>query len=268
MHPRLSLDALTSWNWSFDEDLALWEELGVHHVGLQAAKLEPGRPEKLLRLQASGIRTATVSTSCFLLGDPNSWEGTRAGLAAAVDIAVATGGDSVYTTAGRSDGRPWRELLEAFSSAIAPSVIYASQRGVRLAIEPAPRTDVSFVTTLRDAIDVAERSEVAIVVDFGCCWMERDLGEVLQRAAPHIGLVQICDMFIGPLHERGLRGRVLPGEGELPLRRLMAEILDSGYEGFFDLEVAGPSIEAEGYDSVLRRGVELSSTFLTEMGVG
>jgi sugar phosphate isomerase/epimerase len=57
------------------------------------------------------------------------------------------------------------------------------------------------------------------------------------------------------------------GDGELPLRRLMDEVLDTGYQGLFDLEVLGPSIEAVGYGPALRRGVESASALLTEMGI-
>ena len=33
-HPRLSVDAMSSFGWSFDQDLALWTDLGVRHAGL------------------------------------------------------------------------------------------------------------------------------------------------------------------------------------------------------------------------------------------
>jgi len=90
---------------------------------------------------------------------------------------------------------------------------------------------------------------------------------VLQRARPHICLVQICDVRIGGWGKPSPGGRVHIGEGELPLKRLMREVLDAGYQGLFDLEVLGPSIEVEGYAPALRRGVESASALLTEMGV-
>src|SRR5579864_4235045 len=98
-------------------------------------------------------------------------------------------------------------------------------------------------------------------------WMKRDAREVLKRAAPHLALVQICDVIIGSTGRPPPGGRVHIGEGELPIRRLMQEILDSGYEGVFDLEVLGPLIEKEGYDSAVRRCVANASALLTEMGV-
>ena len=54
MHSRLSINALSSFNWSFDQDLALWKELGVHHAGLLISKMEPDREAKVAQLRAAG----------------------------------------------------------------------------------------------------------------------------------------------------------------------------------------------------------------------
>jgi sugar phosphate isomerase/epimerase len=267
VHPRLSVNALSSFNWSFDQDLALWKELEVRHAGLLISKIEPEREAKVARLRAAGIRPSTLVCSSFTLSAPQTWDRTRTTLNSALDLVAAMGGGSVYCTPGRTTGQPWRYVLDTFAEAIAPCVVHANQCGVRLGVEPTVRTDVSFVNTLRDAIDVADRTGVALVVDFGNCWMERDLREVLARAAPHTCLIQICDLVIGTSANPGPGGRVHLGEGELPLHRLLQDVLDAGYRGLFDLEVLGPAIEAEGYEPALRRGVERASNLLGELGV-
>jgi sugar phosphate isomerase/epimerase len=267
IHPRLSIDALSSFHWSFDQDLALWRELEVPYAGLLISKVADDLPGKMARLREAGIRPSTVVTGSFDLAAPQTWDENRALLAAIVDAVAGAGGETAYMTPGRTTGAPWGEVLEVFAKAVAPSVAYARERGVRLAFEPSLRTDASFVNTLRDAVDVSERTGLGLIVDFGNCWMERDLAQVLQRAAPHIALVQICDVIIGGSGRPSPGGRVHLGEGELPLKRLMAEVLATGYAGPFDLEVLGPVVEAEGYDKAVRRGVQLASDFLTDAGV-
>lgn len=260
IHPRLSVNALSSINWSFDQDLALWQELGVRHAGLLVSKFAEDRETKAKRLHAAGIAPSTLVMGSFTLSKPATWEATRAAVDTSLDAVAALGGGSVYFTPGRTTGARWREVLTVFAEAVAPCVDHARRMGVALAIEPSLRADVSFVNTLRDAIDVAELTGLKLIVDFGNCWMERDLAEVLRRAGSHIGLVQICDIRIG-----GPGGRVHLGEGDLPLKRLMHEVLDSGYTGVFDLEVLGPSIEQEGYASALRRGVRRASVFVADV---
>ena len=267
IHPRLSVNALSSFNWSFDQDLALWQELGVHHAGLLISKIADDRETKVARLRAAGIRPTTVVCGPFALAAPESWAATRASLIETLDLVAAMGGGTVYSPPGRTTGAPWQEVLEVFCEAVAPCVAHAKRCGVRLGIEPSLRTDASFVNTMRDAIDVAARTGVALVADFGNCWMERDLREVLKRAGPHICLVQICDVQIGGLGKPTPGGRVHIGEGELPLERLMQSVLDTGYEGYFDLEVLGPAIEAEGYAPALRRGVDRASALLADAGL-
>jgi len=259
IHPRLSINALSSINWSFEQDLALWRALGVHHAGLLIAKLSENRASKVAQLQAAGIAPSTLVMGSFALARPETWDATRANVNASLDTIASMGGGSVYFTPGRTTGAPWGDVLELFAKAVEPCVAYARGLGVTLAFEPSLRTDVSFVNTLRDAIDVTELTGMKLIADFGNCWMERDLREVLRRAGPHIGLVQICDVRIG-----GPGGRVHLGEGDLPLQRLMQDVLNCGYSGLFDLEVLGPSIEAEGYESALRRGVDQASALLAK----
>ena len=43
------------------------------------------------------------------------------------------------------------------------------------------------------------------------------------------------------------------GDGDIPLRRICAALADAGYDGWYDIELLGPAIEAEGYESVVPR---------------
>ena len=49
--------------------------------------------------------------------------------------------------------------------------------------------------------------------------------------------------------------RLVPGDGDIPIRRILGTVLAAGYPGSFDLELIGPHIEAEGYDSAVPRAV-------------
>lgn len=268
IHPQLSVNALSSINWSFEQDLALWQELGVHHAGLLISKLADDIDGKLAQLLDAGIRPTTIVCGSFDLRTPESWDKTRDALHGIVDsVAAVDRACSVYFTTGRTTGAPWDEMLDIFTEAVTPCVEHARHRGIALAFEPSLRTDVSFVHTLRDAIDVAERTGLGLIADFGNCWMERGLAETLIRAGSKIILTQIGDVTIGGSGIPGPGGRVPIGDGELPVRRLLQNIVDSGYQGLFDLEVLGPSVESEGYKSALRRGVTTASALLSDVGI-
>ena len=44
-------------------------------------------------------------------------------------------------------------------------------------------------------------------------------------------------------------------DGDIPLARILGQLVDAGYAGCFDLELIGPAIESEGYESAIPRSV-------------
>jgi sugar phosphate isomerase/epimerase len=264
---RLSVDAMCSYPWSFDQDLAVWSDVGIRHAGLLVSKLGSDPDASMERLTAAGIRASTLITEAFDLAAPQTWDATRAAHRLALDLMAKHGGHSIYFTPGRTTGASWSEDLERLAEAVAPTVAHAKANGILAAIEPSLRTSVSFVNTLRDAIDVATRTGISLIADFGNMWMERDFREVLVRAMPHIALMQIGDVVIGSSGRPAPGGRAHIGEGELPLRRMMQDVLDAGYTGVFDLEVV-PANFATGCDEAsLRHGISAASALLDEMGI-
>jgi sugar phosphate isomerase/epimerase len=270
VHPRLSVNSLSSYSWSFAQELALWRDLGVAWAGVIGAKLGDNVESGLAKLTEAGIRVSTVIAPGFDLGNPDSWDTSRRELHRMIDAVAKRNGWSLYITPGRTTFAPWGDVLDTFARAAGPSADYARNKGVRLAFEPSMRSDVSFINTIRDAIDGAEASGLGIVVDFGNCWMERDFREVLLRAAPHIALVQASDAQVGPVLGPGQppgSGRVPFGEGELPIARMLRDVKDTGYDGPIELELPGQLGETEGYESVIRRGVEKACLFFEEAGL-
>jgi sugar phosphate isomerase/epimerase len=75
-------------------------------------------------------------------------------------------------------------------------------------------------------------------------------------------LVQVSDFVVGTL---ATPDRAVPGDGDIPLGRIVAGLVDSGYDGVFDLEVIGPRIEAEGYEPAIRRGLAAMEEILGEV---
>jgi sugar phosphate isomerase/epimerase len=265
-HPRLSVSALSSVRWSFADDLRCWRELGLGWAGLMGAKLGDDLDPRFTALAEAGIRASTVVVPRFDLSAPASWDATRAALRRWTDAIAKYDGWSLYLTPGRPTGAVWEQPLDTLADAVGPSVSYARDQGVRLAFEPSRRTEVSFVNTLADAVDVAERTGL----DIGNFWMERDLRATLLRAAPHIDLVQLTDVAVGTVRspdDPPSGGRVPFGEGDLPLARILGDIKATGYAGPLELELIGPLGDREGYQPVIRRGVAAADAMLGQAGL-
>ncbi len=125
------------------------------------------------------------------------------------------------------------------------------------------RVDISFVFWQRDAMDLARLAGTKVMLDFQSCWYERGLERVVRDNIDLVGLAQISDYVIGTAQTGD---RAVPGDGDIPLERLIAMVLDAGFEGSFDLEVMGPRVEDEGYRSSVRRCVERASDLLDRLG--
>ncbi|MFK4870523.1 sugar phosphate isomerase/epimerase family protein [Novosphingobium sp. ZW T3_23] len=259
---RLSVDAMCSFQWPFERELALWRDMGVRHAGLLMNKIADDPKTKLAALDGVGIRISTLITAGFQLADRSNWDATRAIHREMIDLVAAHEGHSIYFTTGRTIRCDWDEDCALFAEAVAPTVEHARRQGVIAAFEPSLRTSASFCTTLSDAIEVAERTGLGIVSDFGNNWMERGLPKTLKRAMPHIALVQIGDIAIS-----GRGGRAHIGQGDLPLKRMMGDVLDAGYEGVFDLEVVPADYAAETDEGELRAGIQAASDLLDAMNV-
>jgi sugar phosphate isomerase/epimerase len=216
-HPMLSVSEMCTYPWPFADELALWEELGVRRVGLLAAKVDAhGREAVVAALAERSMVATTVIAPNFDLSAPDTWEGRRAAANATVDLAAQIGG-CVYFTPGRRDGRSFDELTASLADAVAPCVEHAKAFGIRLAIEPSLRTDVSYVHTLRDGLDVAARAGIDVIADLGNCWMERDYEATVRRGGDRIAAVQFADAVFGTPQEPPPGGRAVPGDGDLPV---------------------------------------------------
>ena len=154
----------------------------------------------------------------------------------------------------------------SLADAVAPCAEYAESRGVRLAIEPSLRTDVSFVHTLRDGTDVARRAGIDVIADLGQLLDgTRSRGHGAPRRRAPSPSSRSPTRSSARSSEPSPGGRVVPGDGDLALDGFIEAALDAGYRGAFELEVVGPAIEAEGHAAALRRAVDRANDLLYEV---
>jgi hypothetical protein len=156
MHPRLAVSAICSWSLGFDEDMALWADLGIDHVGLFLEKLE----------------NAGLDCQGFVLDDRTGWPERWVALNAAVDAAAAVDAHCFFVTAGTPGRLGFDDAVAALADALAPVHDHASDLGVPVAVEHTNpmRRDIGFIHSLRDMVEVARLLDVGVVVEITNCW--------------------------------------------------------------------------------------------------
>lgn len=264
VHPRLSISAVSSWQWSFDDDLRFWSTAGVDHVGLSFRKLEEAGIARAAALGDAGMRVSNiVELGWWDLADRATWSRQQDRLLQAVDVARGFGACLVLTT-GPAGELEWDAAASALDAAIDPVRSAAGANGVVVTVEPTGplRLDLSFVTTYRDGVDLARRLDVSACMEVNSCFAERDLASSIEGSMDVLAHVQVSDFVIGSLCTPD---RAVPGDGDIPIRRIVAAVLAAGYRGAFELEMVGPRIEDEGYDAAIRRGAAHLDQLLAEL---
>jgi len=267
MHPRVSLSAISTFSWSLDEDLAFYERAGVTAIGASLAKLEAAGIEAgARRLRDAGLRvTNLIGIGPIALADPPQWDRQRDRVRRALEAAELAGAECLILTTGPAGPLPWEDAADALATALDPLLDEARDRGVPMGLEHTNslRVDVGFVHTLRDALDLARRLGIGVCVELNACWAERNLAGTFEDGVDDFRIVQISDYAVGTL---STPNRLVPGDGDIPLPRLVGELLDAGYGGVFDLELIGPRIDEEGYAEASSRAIGRVGALLESLG--
>jgi sugar phosphate isomerase/epimerase len=258
MHPQLSVSAVCSYRQSLDEDLAMWERLGVRRVGLTLAKLEAADVDKgARRIADAGLDVTNLIAFGPKLSDPSSWSAHVDRLLGAVDAARTMDADLLVLTTGPAGQLTWEQAADRLAEFVTP--IQAADYPLIIEHTNSLRTDVSFVHTLRDAVDLGRRLFVGVLCEINACWAERGLASTFRDGMDVVKLVQVSDFVVGT---RDTPNRVVPGDGDIPLRRILSDLITTGYDGVFDLELIGPRIEEEGYERAISRAINATTTLL------
>jgi len=267
MHPRVSLSAISTFRWTLDEDLAFYAAAGITAIGASLAKLEAaGLDDGARRVRDAGLRvTNLIGIGPFVLDSPTQWPGQRDRVRRALDAAEAVQAECLILTTGPAGQLPWEDAADALRDALDPVLADARARSVPVGLEHTNslRVDVGFVHSLRDAVDLARGLGIGVCVELNACWAERGLAATLADGVDTFRLVQVSDYAIGTL---STPNRLVPGDGDIPLERILAQVVAAGYEGVFDLELIGPRIDEEGYGAAAGRALEHLDTMLGAVG--
>ncbi|GGW20515.1 sugar phosphate isomerase/epimerase family protein [Streptomyces capoamus] len=261
---RLSVNQMTVRQLSLPELADACTTLGIGHVGLWR---EPVRAYGLAAtaelVRDAGLTVTTLCRGGFLTAtDPAERAAALADNHAAVDEAAALGTDTLVLVSGGlpAGSKDLRGARERVADALAVLAPYAAERGVRLAIEPLHpmyAADRCVVSTLAQALDLAERfpaHQVGVAVDTYHVWWDDQAPAQIARAgaAGRIHTFQLAD-WTTPLPEGVLVGRGQLGDGSIDLRAWKGHVEAAGYTGPIEVELFNEGLWAQDGREVLAR---------------
>jgi sugar phosphate isomerase/epimerase len=252
----LAVNEITTYRWSFLEDVLGYLEAGIRTMGVWRPKLDEfGEDRAIDLIHETKMSVSSVSYAGSFTGQ-NGYA-YRESLSDAKDtlkIAGELNADCVVMLSGALSGHILTHARRLFVSALNELGDLAGELGVKLAVQPMRRmfaNDWTFITSLDetlDVIDACDHDMVGMAFDVYHLWQEPNLLERIAEIAPLVATVQLNDWHRAPQskYDRGLLG-----DGEIPLADITRAFLDNGYRGALEIAIWSEELWKTNYDWLL-----------------
>ena len=257
----------TTMPWSFDEDVARYAALGVDAIEVVEAKLDDARfADQMAAIAHAGITISAVQPAVRtffasrMTPEPQGVEARTACLRRSIErLARYAPGVPFITNTGAHPRGDMAEAMRETARMLKDLAPVAADHGVTLALEPLNPTSVnveSAIWTIDQALSVIEATghdAVGLCLDYWNIWQNADVEAAIARAGDRIFTVQASDWR----DPRSFADRIVPGEGRIPLGRLIAATRRAGFAGPYVVEMFSNDVADSLYDrdleDVIRR---------------
>jgi sugar phosphate isomerase/epimerase len=252
----LSMNEITTFRWSLEEDVENYQQAGYRAIGVWRQKLSDGDEDQAIDLiSESGLDVSNLMWAGGFTGsDGRTLAESIDDAADAIRLAAALQAGCLVIYPGGRNNHTYRHAGRVLRTALDELLPLAESVDVPLAIEPmhaACAADWTFLTDVKCAETLLEEYR-SPCLKLACDTYHFPFGarhrHVLERLAPHIGIVHLADRRLPPSVDQQ---RCPLGYGRLPLAEIVTTLQDSGYSGAFDVKLIGPEIEVSDYQGVL-----------------
>lgn len=260
-HPlmqRMSLNQLTTFRWTLEEDLTAYLQYGIPAVSISWKKLcESGIQRGIRKIQRSGLMVNNLSWVGGFTGQHGySLPEAIAEAKRAIRIAGRLKAETVTVVTGPQnrhiDSHASRLVTDALRELGALAAIY----DVKLALQPMHSVylrDWTFLRSLGESMEILDRvalPSVGLALGSYHLIEDPDLFQMLPEIAEQIALVVLADRDVDPNHGNDQK---LPGEGSLPIRKLVASLESYGYAGWYQTEVWSQDLWKIDHHDLMKR---------------
>jgi sugar phosphate isomerase/epimerase len=259
--PTLSMNEVTTFRWTFDEDVRRFAAAGYEGIGIWRRKLtDYGEEQGVDLIAESGLRVTNLAWAGGFTGsDGRSLDEAVQDGMHALRLAGALGAGALVVYPGGRNNHIASHAERLLRGAVRQLLDFAADVEVTLAIEPmhpACAAEWTFLTDLEATVEFIERFDspfLKLVFDSYHFGHDASVLAGLPELVPHIGLVHLGDRV--EAHSVDQIRRPL-GEGNLQLAELVRGLVDAGYVGDFDVELIGHNVGESMYDELLRSSQE------------
>lgn len=259
--PQLSMNEVTTFRWSFREDVENYQQAGYRSIGVWRYKLIDWGEERAVDLLAESRLSVSnlLWAGGFTGSDGRTAQESLDDAADALRLAAAIQAGCLVVYPGGRNNHTYRHAGRLLRTALEELLPLAEAVEVPLAIQPkhaACATDWSFLTDPDSVLELIHEFSspyLTLAYDtyhFPLVERQQDL---LAEVAPHVSIVHLGDRRRPPNIERD---RCPLGCGRLPLAETVATLIEAGYTGPFDVKLMGQEIERCDYWRLLGQSRE------------
>lgn len=253
---QISMSELTTYRWSFEEDVQQYAQAGYDALAVWRHKLSDFGEEKGAELIAEcGLKVSSLLWAGGFTGsDGRSYKESLEDAHEAIRVAGMLGADCLLVHSGSRAGHTHNHARRLLTNALKELLPYAEQEGVALTLEPMHvccAQEWTFLTSLDETVALLEKlahQHLKIAFDAYYFGLDDAIFDSLAGVVEHIAVVQLGDARHAP---DGEQERCPLGLGAIPLQRIVMALLEAGYDGFFEIELMGQEIETTDYLELL-----------------
>ena len=252
----LSMNEMTTYRWSFEEDVRHYAAAGYRAMGVWRQKLADFGEEKGIELLSDNhlAVSSLLWAGGFTGSDGRTHRESIEDARDAIRLAGAMRAACLVVYTGGRGGHTHNHARRLIKNAVKELEPVAGEAGVTLALEPMHpgcAADWTFLTNLSDTVDLLDEigcQHVKIVLDTYHVGQDQGGLKGLARFVPRIALVQLGDAQQPPVGEQN---RCRLGEGRVPVSEIVARLTQEGYAGYYEVELLGEDVEADDYATLL-----------------
>jgi sugar phosphate isomerase/epimerase len=267
---RLSISQITTNNWGFEEAVRNYAARGISNMGVWVDKIAHLKNSEVRRiLNDRGMTAFNLCFAGLFTGDTQEKRDTAIDTTKkTLEVAKEIGAGFLLIVAGPTLPRHLEESRDHVQRALEALVPFAENIGAKMALEAIHPIDISrwcVIVTMAQALSTVRAfssPSLGVLLDLYNTWWEPGIEELIGDMRKDLLGVHVADWNPETLK---VDSRLLPGQGVIPLERLIKKVEMAGYQGCYDIEIFNEKIWSDNYDRVLAdivkwfKGLEMNS---------
>lgn len=253
---KLSMNEMTTYRWSFEQDVAKYQAAQIPAIGVWRQKLADfGEQDGIRLLSESGLEVSNLLWAGGFTGsDGRSYADSLKDAGDAIRLAHAMQAECLVVYSGGRNGHTQNHARRLFVSALRELLPMATDFEVTLAVEPMHpgcSGDWTFLSTVDESLallDAVGSPYIKLAFDTYHLGHDPQVLDHIRQLTGRIAVVHLGDGHGPPDRDQN---RVRLGAGKLPLSEMIAAIESTGFDGHYDVELFGEEIEAGCYEDLL-----------------